>query len=162
ADGIIETARESDRISLWTVNDPKATKNLSKDFLMPKDMAEGRRLREALKQYRERETPFGTTDLKNALTLPVESFDNPKDRQRILLFLGDGLSTFNPMTEADRQEIARKMIEKKIAFFPVPLGIQMNPTLLHGLANATGGAVLRTRVEEEKLTDAMKRYEAAF
>ena len=33
---------------------------------------------------------------------------------------------------------------------------------LHGLANSTGGVVLRTRVEEEKLPDALKRYEEAF
>ncbi|HZZ78015.1 MAG TPA: hypothetical protein VFE62_05835 [Gemmataceae bacterium] len=162
AEGIVETAREGDRISLWTVNEPKATKNLSKEFRLAKGVAEGRLLREALKQYRERETPMGTTDLKNALTVAIESFDLDKDRQRIVLFLGDGLSTFNPLTEADRQAIARKMVEKKIAFFPVPLGSQMNPTNLHGLASATGGAVLRTRVDEEKLVDAMKRYEQAF
>ena len=52
AEGVIETARDSDRVSLWTVNEPKATRNLSKEFLLAKDTAEGRRLREALKQYR--------------------------------------------------------------------------------------------------------------
>jgi hypothetical protein len=163
ADAIIETAKESDRVSLWTVNEPKATKSLTKDFLLAKDKeAEGRRLRDALKQHRLKETPMGTTDLKYALAEAIRSFDDSKDRQRIILFLGDGLSTFNPMTEAEQQAIARTMVDRKIAFFPVPLGTQMNPTTLHGLANATGGIVLRTRVEEEKLPDALKRYEEAF
>ena len=44
----------------------------------------------------------------------------------------------------------------------VPLGSQFNPNTLHGLANSTGGAVLRTQIEAEKLIDALKRYEDAF
>ena len=163
ADGIIETAKESDRISLWTVNEPKATKNLTKDFLLAKDTAEGRRLKEALKQYRDKEFPAGTTDLKHALAEAIRSFDDSRDRQRIILFLGDGLSTFNLMSEAERQAIARKMVERRIAFFPVPLGVQVNPTTLHGLASSTGGVVLRTSIDDEKLvTVALKRYEEAF
>ncbi len=162
AEGIIETAREFDRVSLWTVNEPKFTKNLTKDFLLPKVYEDGKRLREAMTQYRAKEMPAGNADLKNALEEGLKSFDSSKDRQRIFLFLGDGLSTHNPMTEDDRVAIANKMKARRIAFFTVPLGQRFNPNTLHGLANATGGAVLRTRVDEEKLVDALKRYEEAF
>ena len=48
------------------------------------------------------------------------------------------------------QGIAKQMVERKIAFFPVPLGIQLDPKMLHGLAHSTGGIVLRTHVDEEK------------
>jgi hypothetical protein len=162
AEGVIEAAKEFDRVSLWTVNAPEHTKNLSKDFLMPKDFGEGKRLRDALTQYRNKEFPSGDTDLKSALAGAIKTFDSSKDRQRILLFLGDGLSTHNPMTEDERLAIAKQMVERQIAFFPVPLGIQLNPNTLHGLANSTGGVVLRTRVDEEKLPEALKRYEEAF
>jgi hypothetical protein len=166
AEGIIESAKEHDRISLWTVNAPENSKNLTKDFMLVKDYGEGKRLRDALTQYRNKEFPSGDTDLKTALTQAIKTFDSSsessKARQRILLFLGDGLSTHNPLEEKDRFDIAKQMVERKIAFFPVPLGVQVNPNTLHGLANSTGGAVLRTRVDEETLPDALKRYEEAF
>ena len=72
------------------------------------------------------------------------------------------MSAFNPLTAVDRHELANQMVASQIAFFPVPLGIRLDPTTLHGLANGTGGMVLRTALEEEKLVDALKRYEKAF
>ena len=162
AEAILATASENDRISLWTVNTPENTRQLTTDFLLAKDIGQARRLRDTLTAYRNKQYPAGDTDLKHALTEAVKSFDASKDRQRILLFLGDGLSTHNPMDDKDRLKIARQMVERKIAFFPVPLGVQLDPKTLHGLANSTGGVVLRTRVEEEKLVDALKRYEDAF
>ena len=163
ADGIIETAGESDRISLCTASTPENTHALTKnEFLLPKDVGEGKRLRDVLKQYRNKEFPAGDTDLKNALSKAIESFEANKDRQRILLFLGDGLSTHNPLEDKDRLALARQLVAKKIAFFPVPLGTALDPKTLHGLANSTGGVVLRTGIAEEKLTDALARYEQAF
>ena len=159
---IVQKKRDGDRVSLWTVNAPESTRNISKDFLLPTDPTDGKRLHNVLSNYRKKEYPVGTTDLKNALTQALQTFDGKSESQRILLFLGDGLSTHNPMDEKERLAIARQMVERKIAFFPVPLGTQLNPETLHGLANATGGAVLRTRVEAEKLVDALKRYEEAF
>jgi hypothetical protein len=166
AQGLIENvARASDRVCLWTFNTPEGTKQLTKDFLMPKDAAELVLLQNALKTYRNKEYPVGDTDLKNALNLAINSFEANKDRQRIIVFLGDGLSTHNPLDDKARLEIARQMVAKKIGFFPVPLANDprnLDPKTLHGLANSTGGAVLRTRIAEEKLVDALKRYETAF
>ncbi len=165
ADGIMETAKDSDRISLWTANQPNATKNLTKRLLARRRQIRSEHaFRGALKQYREKEFPAGTTDLKNALAEAIRVFDDSRDRQRIILFLGDGLSTFNKMDEPERQAIARTMVDAaKSPSSPFRLASQASsPTTLHGLANATGGTVLRTRVEEEKLPDALKRYEEAF
>jgi tetratricopeptide (TPR) repeat protein len=162
AEGIIETAKEFDRVSLWTANEPKFTTNLTKGFQTPKDFADGKRLKDALAKYRSKEFPAGATDLKNALSKAIESFEDNKDRQRILLFLGDGLSTHTQLSDDDRAALANDMVRRQIAFFPVPLGQQLDPNMLHGLANATGGIVLRTTVEAEKLVDALKRYDEAF
>ena len=162
AEGIIDSAREFDRVSLWTLNEPKFTKNLTKDFLSTKDFAENRRLRDALKQYREKEYPSGSTDLKSALADAIKTFDSSKDRRRIIFFLGDGLSTHNPMSDADRITLAKQMVERRVAFFPVPLGVQVDPKTLHGLANSTGGLVLRTDVGTEKVADSIKRYHETF
>jgi hypothetical protein len=163
ADGIIETARDDDRIAVMTVSEPKFTDDITNGFLLAKDDVEGKRLRFAMTKYRGNRYPAGDTDLKNALEKALAAFGPAtKDRQRIILFCGDGLSTHNPVTEADRLKIANDMVKKQVAFFPVPLGVQLNPTMLHGLANATGGVVLRTRFEEEKLPAALKRFEEAL
>ena len=163
ADGIIESiARKTDRVCLWTFSTPEGTKQLTKDFLEPKDAAELVLLKNALKTYRNKEYPHGDTDLANALNKAIDCFEANKDRQRIIVFLGDGLSTHNPVDAKARLEIAKRMVAKKIAFFPVPLGANLDPTMLHGLANSTGGTVLRTRISEEKMVDALKRYEASF
>jgi len=79
-----------------------------------------------------------------------------------VLFLGDGLSTHDPLKDGDRLAIAKQMVDRKIAFFPGPAGNTTRSKTLHGLAYSTGGVVLRTRVEEELLVDAIKRYEQAF
>ena len=104
AGGLIDNAREFDRVSLWSANEPKFTKNLSRDFLAPKDYGDKTRLTTVLKTYRDHEYPAGDTDLKSALENAIRSFDAGKDRQRILLFLGDGLSTAQ---SGSRKPIAR-------------------------------------------------------
>ena len=82
AEGVVnETAkREGDRVSLWTVNSPENTRNLSKDFLLAKDKAENSLLVSALKRYRTNDYPSGDTDLKNALKQALKTFDLSKDR----------------------------------------------------------------------------------
>jgi len=163
AEGIIEgIADKADRVCLWTFNTPEGTKQLTKEFLTPKEASEMVLLKNALKTYRNTEYPHGDTDLKHAITEAIKSFETNKDRQRILVFLGDGLSTHNPIDAKGRLDIAKMMVKNKIAFFPVPLGNTLDPTMLHGLANSTGGAVLRTRISEEKLVDALDRYKTAF
>src|SRR5207248_83270 len=113
-------------------------------------------------ELKEKQFPAGDCDLKNGLAKASVSFDGAESRQRILLYLGDGQSTHNPIEAADRQALIQDMVKGRIAFFPVPLGLQLNPDNLHGLATGTGGTVLRTKVAQEKLPEALKRYEEAF
>ena len=68
-----------------------------------------------------------------------------RGRQQLVLFLGDGESTFNPLTEADRVALGTRMDRDDIFFFAVPLGIKVNSHNLHGLAALTGGAVVRVQ-----------------
>ena len=160
ADAIIETAGPDDRVSLWMVSTPEQTRTLTKGFLYAK---EGRKkLDKAITELKNKQFPAGDSDLKNALTKAIATFDGAEFRQRILLYLGDGQSTHNPIESADRQALIQDMVKQRIAFFPVPLGLQLNPDNLHGLATGTGGTVLRTRVAEEKLPEAPKRYQEAF
>ncbi|MEI7685346.1 MAG: vWA domain-containing protein, partial [Planctomycetota bacterium] len=158
AESIVEMAGENDRVSLWTVGTPNVTKTLSKgEFLAPKNADDLKKLQAALEKLKTN-YPAGDTDLKVGISKAAESFDGSESRQRILVFLGDGQSTHNPLSADDRFALCQELVAKKVGFFPVPLGSQVHPENLHGLATGTGGLVLRTRVGEELLVDCMKRY----
>src|SRR5205085_10992996 len=89
--------------------------------------------------------PGGDTDLKTGLSRAIDSFDQ-EGRQRLLVYLGDGMSLHNPLTKADRAALARRMVERRITFFPIPLGKQIDAANVHGLATGSGGAVLRVQI----------------
>jgi len=146
AQEIIAKADDTDRIALWAFSTPdnKATFSLTRGLVSPR--GDAKNLADALQELKVKNYPSGDTDLKHALRKALSSFDGKEGRQRIVLFLGDGLSTHNPLVAADRQALCKEMVERQIAFFPVPLGVQLSPENLHGLATGTGGAVLRTRV----------------
>src|SRR5262249_17409444 len=123
----VEAAGPKDRISIWTVSTPeeKFTRCLTGDrFLSPK--AAERQVKNALEDL-DKQYPAGDTDLKNALTRALKTFPQVEERQRVVLYLGDGLSTHTPLSGADRTDLGRLMVERKINFFPVPLGLKLSP-----------------------------------
>lgn len=164
AESLVEMAGENDRVSLWTVGTPSVTKSLvgqSGDFLYPKKADDLKKLQAALEKLKGN-YPAGDTDLKGGVAKAAQTFEGGETRQRVLVFLGDGQSTHNPLDADDRFALCQELVGRKVGFFPVPLGEQVHPENLHGLATGTGGVVLRTRVGEELLVDCMKRYFEAF
>lgn len=159
AQAFVETARDGDRIALWAVSTPEATKALTDQLVEAKSDAP--KLKEALNNLKKR-YPNGASDLKDALAKAIDTFGGGDHRQRVLLFLGDGQSIANPLSHEDRAALCKQMVDRKIAFFAVPLGLQLDPANLHGFATGTGGAVMRTHVTQEKITDALKRYQDAL
>src|SRR5262249_15442339 len=138
ADQFVERANPTDRISLWTLNTPKATRSLTEDFRA----RDSEKVKAAVQKLKD-EYPAGDTDLKEGLKRAVASFEPERTRQRILIYVGDGMSTHNHMTAADRARICEEMAKNEIAFFPIPLGPNLDPQNLHGLASGTGGKVDR-------------------
>jgi uncharacterized protein with von Willebrand factor type A (vWA) domain/tetratricopeptide (TPR) repeat protein len=137
-------AGTEDRVSIWTVNIPNATRNLTHGFAAaPSTVVET-----ALKNLRE-EIPLGDTDLNNGLTQAVGAFPVEPGRRRAIVFLGDGMSTHNPLNGTDRARLSEAMTKNEISFFAVPLGPQLDPQNLHGLASGTGGAVIRIQPKEQ-------------
>lgn len=160
-EALTKKAEPQDRISLWTVSTPdkKFTRNLTAGWQSPRDDAQ--KLQAALKELEQRQYPAGDADLPNALTGAIDSFDEP-DRQRIIVYLGDGQSFQNPITGPARNELCQRMVRQKIAFFSVPLGKRFEAANLHGLATGTGGTVIRVQIFEEKVEDVVRRAEEAF
>ncbi len=157
AEELAKAAKPGDRLSLWTVNTPDTTRDLTGGF----QPAQGARVREALDQLAGREYAAGATDLKAGLRKVLRGFGSAASRQQAILFLGDGESTLNPLSDADRAALAAEMVSREVAFFPVPLGTRLDPKNLHGLATATGGEVVRLQGEESP-AKFLPRLQAAF
>jgi hypothetical protein len=162
AEGIVKSGTERDSVAIWMVSDKADKKReITNGFLNPKDDAIV--LEKYIKNLKEIRYPSGADDLQNALEQALAALPAAKaGRQQLIVYLGNGQSILNPISANDRQALADKMVARRVAFFPVPLGLSLTPENLHGLATATGGCVMRTLVEQEKLVDALKRYEDAF
>ena len=90
-------------------------------------------------------TAPGATDLKSGLNKALATLAPNPGRQQAVLFLGDGESSYNPLTEDDRIALGSRMDRDDICFFAVPLGLKVNSYNLHGLAALTGGTVVRVQ-----------------
>jgi tetratricopeptide (TPR) repeat protein len=148
--------KADDRMAIWTVNTPAATRDLTRGFHSGKSP----QVKEAVESLKQ-EVPLGDTDLKGGLRKALARIEGSRGRQQVLLFLGDGMSVHNPLTAGDRTELCRDMVKKEVAFYPVPLGPQLDPANLHGLASGTGGTVVRLQ-PGEAVAGTIKQLNAAL
>jgi tetratricopeptide (TPR) repeat protein len=144
------TLGANDRVSVWLANTPASTRALTKGYFAPNS----EQVREAAAALTDTEYGSGATDLKVALNKALKDLPPNDNRQQFVLFLGDGESAFNPLTEADRLALGSEMDRNNVFFFAVPLGLKVNPQNLHGLATITGGSVVRL---QEDLTNPATR-----
>jgi tetratricopeptide (TPR) repeat protein len=159
AAALLEQAGPQDRVSLWTAGPPEErfTTSLTRGFIDPRNDKQVQAALKALAAH----YPAGTADFGAALARAVASFEANAKRQLVIIYLGDGQSHLQPLSDASRAALARKMADQRIAFFPVPLGRQLDPANLHGLATGTGGKVVRVQVRQEKAAEAAARLIAA-
>ena len=151
----------NDRVNVWTINTPAATKPLTKSFF-PANAPE---IQQAAAALTEVEYGSGATDLKNGLNRALAAIVPDRSRQQLVLLLGDGESSFNPVSEEDRFAIGSRMDVQDAFFFAVPLGVKVNPQNLHGFAAYTGGAVVRLQEDldnPQKLGEFMTRLTTAI
>lgn len=160
-EALLKAAAPEDRVSLWTVSTPeeKFTTSLTKGFVPVKDSAKV--FKAALTRLKE-QFPAGDTDLKQALTRALNSFGGEAGRQRVLIYLGNGMSTHAPLTASDRNALSALMVVRKVTFFPVPMGRHLHPDNLHGLATGSGGAVVRIELFQDQAADALKKLETTL
>jgi len=141
AEAVVKDLGENDRAAIWTVNvEPN---RLTKGFV------EKGQFDDALKTL-AKEYPSGSANLKKALADAIgdDGFEIKRDRRRVILYLGDGMSVAGPLSADDRAELCGKLVKKGVAYFSVPLGSRFDPLNLHGLPNATGGLVVRCKHNE--------------
>lgn len=135
AQQMISQSNATDRVSIWTANIPGATNDLTRGF---KPLG-ARQVQEALVSLRK-ELPMGDTDLKDAISRALGTFDDSPSRQRLILFLGDGMSIHNPLSANDRASLCASLVNKGVQFLAVPLGPNIDSSNLRGLSTGTGGS----------------------
>jgi hypothetical protein len=153
---ISKQAGPKDRIALWTVNTPAATHKHLATF----KAAKGAHFDAALKALRN-ELPLGNTDLHNGLTQALELFKNSDNPTKAIVFLGDGYSTYNPISSADRAALCEKLVKEQVRFYPVPLGPMLDYQNIQGFTSGTGGQVIRL-TPSEKTAALVTRLETAI
>jgi tetratricopeptide (TPR) repeat protein len=137
---IIKNAPNDDNFSILTVN--TTVGDLTKG-LVPASKLDG-----AMKSLKA-EVPLGTGDLKKAIEDAEKLIPERRGRQRVILYMGNGKSVVNPIGAAERAKLSDNLVAKKIAFFSIPMGINMEPANLHGFATATGGRVVRFKASDK-------------
>lgn len=142
-----------DRVSVWSLSTPAATRELSKGF----QPANSENVIEAAKALTEVEYGSGATDLKGGIEKALLTMAPNRSRHQVVLYLGDGESAFKRVTEADRIALGTTMDQADMYFFAVPLGLKLDPHNLHGLAALTGGAVVRVQ-EDVALPTGQKEF----
>ncbi|HMP59739.1 MAG TPA: hypothetical protein PKD86_10320, partial [Gemmatales bacterium] len=127
---------QQDRLALWEVNDK--TTELTTGFVPAGDAA----LKTAIERL-DKVTPMGAADLKAAIAKASGAFENQAGRQQVIFYIGDGMSTLNPISAADRERFAQSLVERRVQFFPLLLGPSVDVLDPSALAVLTGGVVLR-------------------
>jgi len=134
--------KANDRLDIWTINvdNVASTRSLTQGFKPANDKA----IAEAAKRLAEEEFAAGAVDLKAGLDQAVKQFSGAAGRQQIVLYLGDGESALGTkITEPVRVEMGKRLADRSIQFFAVPLGMSISANNLHGLAVLSGGSVVR-------------------
>ena len=101
---VVADATVNDHISLWVINTPKATRNLTKQLSGAKSPA----VDAAIKSLKD-EYASGEVDLKTGIEQGIKEFEGRITRQQILLYVGDGESAFAKLSEKERYELAGKL-----------------------------------------------------
>jgi len=144
---IVAAAGESDRVAIWAVSTPKATRNLVRGGGL-KNVTDARSAFVLL----DNEHASGAVDLKDAIDRVVKEFDGKASRQQVILYLGDGESALNPLDENARYKLAAELRSQNVEFYAMPLGSPINGHNIHTLVSGTGGAVFRTADEQTEDT----------
>ena len=147
-----DNLQADDRLSIMTISND--SKQISRGFRKKEDAIAS--VKELAKEYAS-----GGTNLKKGISDAVSSFESIAGRQRVLVFMGDGMSIAGPIDGADRAGLCKEMIGKEVAFFPVPIGSRMDPANLHGLASGTGGICMRM-LPGDWVEDLHKRLQSAM
>ncbi len=133
-----------DRVDVWTVNlnHKEHTRSLTGGFKPATDAT----VKKATDALTAEEYAAGAVDLKAGVETVLGAFEQKAGRQQIMLYIGDGESAAGtPLSESVRVSLGRRMADKNVQFFSVPIGLTIAANTLHGFGMLTGGTVVRVK-----------------
>ena len=131
---LLRNLSAEDRVKILAVDiDPVA---LTKDFVSPNASSVG-----AAMEQLEKRVPLGTTDLEAMLNQTAALFSNESQRNKNIIYIGDGISSDNLFeTDAFRLAII-KLVKNQVSVSSFAIGPERNIKMMATLANHTGGNV---------------------
>ena len=138
-EALVAALEPSDRVALMAV-DGRAVL-LSDGWVAPTGPA----MDAAMAKLRVR-VPLGATDLEAGLRAAVTQLTSGAAaaeglRARTVIYVGDGMSKLNTLTEGALERLVRDLRKAQVSVSSYALGIEKNLHLLSVLANHTGGVV---------------------
>lgn len=104
---------------------------------------------------------LGSTNMKSMLTKASTSFSSMKNRNRSVIYIGDGLSRAGILHSKAFTSAVRKLVKKQISVSSFAVGPDSNVELLAALANHTGGNIIEASTAEEAETRLSETQSAA-
>ena len=128
----VESLAATDRVQIMAVDlDARA---MSDAMLSPGDAA----IKTAVEKIR-REPPLGSTDMELAVSSAAKLLESSKDRDRQIIYIGDGISSANLLETESFGRLASKLRSEQVAVHSFAVGPKRDLPLLAALANQTGG-----------------------
>jgi tetratricopeptide (TPR) repeat protein len=140
AAAVVASLSPADRVSIWLASTKEATRNLVKGGGLREPSASVVKLALTATQS---EYGSGAVDLRELLTRVSDEFDGKTTRNQTILYLGDGESSLNPLSETDRYKLADELRNKGVSFYAVPFGRKINAYNLNAMVIGTGGTIVR-------------------
>ncbi len=122
----------NDRVQLLAAD--LEARPLTKTFVQP-GSAE---LKAAVASLRN-ESPLGSTDMEGVLHAAAGRFAKDRAEGRVLLYIGDGVSTANLLGTESFRSLVGQLTQARISMSSYAIGPQTDGRLLAALANQTGG-----------------------
>ena len=131
-DALLAGLDDADRVKLVAVD--LMSPELSEGFVAPR----GEAAQMARKKLMDR-APLGATDMEFALRAAVDSFDSASDAARMVVYIGDGVSTTNLLEGEKLRGVIDALVAARIPVSSYAVGPRTDAMLLAVVANQTGG-----------------------
>ena len=106
-------------------------------------------------QALRKESPLGSTDIENVLRTAASKFDKNHLDNRVLFYIGDGMSSANLLGTDSFRSLVGDLSKARTPVSSYAIGPQIDGRLLAALANQTGG-MLYIAEQMTKANDAEK------
>ncbi len=134
---ILENLNSEDTVQLLAIDlDPVP---LNQGFASPGSSD----IQMAVETLRQR-VALGSTNMKSMLSKASTSFTSMKDRNRSVIYIGDGLSRAGILHSKAFTSAVKKLVKKQITVSSFAVGPDSNVELLSALANHTGGNIIES------------------